>query len=328
MGTWQYSTDGSTWTAFGNVSGGNALLLADTSLIRYIPDGVNGEIASFSYQAWDQTAGSASSNGTPRYATPGAGGGSSAYSTQQAGTSLTVTLSGTIPPITPPTIPIVPLPPVIPVSPPPPTTGTTQPSPQQPPSPPLPTIGDLFFTPGQPSGAGHFELAGITTGQDQQQASSSVDFYSTRRWNASYPALQFKLQSIAQQSIAGYSLNAITQLDIAGTFTADRLRGEASGIPAMLDEGLDKLISPAGVVAATGVVFSAGMIWWAARAGGLMASLALSLPTWRNIDPLSVVGRKKDDPEDWGVDDDKDLERLRDERAVTGMLEDMTEQRL
>jgi len=332
-GTWQYSTDGGSWTAFGNVSGSNALLLADTSQIRYVPDGINGELASFNYLAWDQTTGTSSANNAPRYTNPGSGGGASAYSIQQAAVSLGVTLSGTIQPITPPT-PMVPLAPIATVSPTPTTTGgTAQPGtgstvPQQRSKAALPASGDFFVTPGQPAGAGHFELATIAAGQEQRPESYTEEFSSTRRWNFSYPKAQFNLQSLTLQSTSGFASNAIAQVDLTESFTTDRSHGDSSGIQTILDEGFDKLLSPGSIVTATGVVFSAGVIWWGARAGGLMASLALSLPTWRNIDPLSVVGRQADDPEDWGIDNDSDLERIRDEKAVTGMLEDMTEQRL
>ncbi|MFM7739978.1 MAG: hypothetical protein ACKO9H_11290, partial [Planctomycetota bacterium] len=56
-GTWQYSTNGTTWTNFGSVSGTNALLITSTSQIRYVPNGLNGETATFTYKAWDQTSG-------------------------------------------------------------------------------------------------------------------------------------------------------------------------------------------------------------------------------------------------------------------------------
>ena len=90
-GTWQYSTDGVTWTAFGAVSSSNALLLDSASQVRYIPDGLNGETATFGFVAWDQTTGTASTNATPRYANPGSGGGSTAYSSQSATGSMTIT---------------------------------------------------------------------------------------------------------------------------------------------------------------------------------------------------------------------------------------------
>lgn len=99
-GTWQYSTDGVTWSAFGSVSASNALLLTSGSQVRYIPDGLNGESASFGFVAWDQTTGTASTNATPHYAVPGAGGGTSAFSSQSASASMTITSVNDAPTIT------------------------------------------------------------------------------------------------------------------------------------------------------------------------------------------------------------------------------------
>src|SRR5262249_45825971 len=62
-----------------------------TSQVRYIPDGLNSETATFGFLAWDQTTGTASTNATPGYANPGAGGGSTAYSSQSAASSMTIT---------------------------------------------------------------------------------------------------------------------------------------------------------------------------------------------------------------------------------------------
>jgi len=83
-GTWQYSTDGATWTAFGSVSTGNALLLTGSTQVRYLPDAVAGETAGFTYRAWDQTAGSASTPAAPAYASTAITGGSSAFSINSA----------------------------------------------------------------------------------------------------------------------------------------------------------------------------------------------------------------------------------------------------
>ncbi|MDD1619946.1 MAG: DUF4347 domain-containing protein [Methylococcaceae bacterium] len=89
-GNWQYSTDGTVWTDFGAVSAGSALLLDGASQIRYLPDSVNGETATFSYRAWDETTGTASSDGVRQIADPGAGGGSTAFSANGAGGSIVV----------------------------------------------------------------------------------------------------------------------------------------------------------------------------------------------------------------------------------------------
>ncbi len=64
-GTWQYYIDGGTWTPWtdvGTVSESSALLLSGSSQFRYVPDGQNGETATVTFRAWDQTTGTASSN--------------------------------------------------------------------------------------------------------------------------------------------------------------------------------------------------------------------------------------------------------------------------
>ena len=90
-GTWEFSTDGSNWTAFGTVSSSSGLLITSTTQVRFLPDGSNGSTATFGFKAWDQTAGTASTTGVARYADPGAGGGTTAYSSQTATASMTVT---------------------------------------------------------------------------------------------------------------------------------------------------------------------------------------------------------------------------------------------
>jgi VCBS repeat-containing protein len=50
----------------------------------------------------------------------------------------------------------------------------------------------------------------------------------------------------------------------------------------------------------TGMALSVGAVWWAARAGGLIASMLASAPAWRHVDPLPVLGRDDAEPEiDW-----------------------------
>ncbi|MDH1701761.1 DUF4347 domain-containing protein [Comamonas terrigena] len=83
-GIWQYSTDNANWTDFGAVSSTSALLLASTTYIRYVPDGANGETASLTFRAWDQTTGSASVNGIRGVADTSVNGGTTAFSTVTA----------------------------------------------------------------------------------------------------------------------------------------------------------------------------------------------------------------------------------------------------
>ena len=90
-GSWQYSTDAVTWTSFGSVSATSALLLDASTQVRFVGDGINGEVASFNFRAWDMTTDAASTNAAPSYADPGAGGGTAAYSTESATANITVT---------------------------------------------------------------------------------------------------------------------------------------------------------------------------------------------------------------------------------------------
>ncbi|MGL4553164.1 MAG: cadherin-like domain-containing protein, partial [Gemmataceae bacterium] len=56
-GTWQYSLDGRTWTAFGPVSDTAARLLRDTDLLRFLPSANASGAATLSYRAWDRKLG-------------------------------------------------------------------------------------------------------------------------------------------------------------------------------------------------------------------------------------------------------------------------------
>lgn len=85
-GHWEYSTDGSTFVAFPAVSGGSALLLAATDMVRFVPDGEDGGTDTFTYVAWDQTTGI---HGT--MVDVSASGGPAAFSVTSDTATLTVT---------------------------------------------------------------------------------------------------------------------------------------------------------------------------------------------------------------------------------------------
>ncbi len=100
-GNWQYSTDGgTTWSNFGAVSATNALLLDGTALVRYSPDLKNGETATFGFQAWDETTGTASTNATPQHADASVNGTTTAFSINNASVSITVSSVNDAPTIT------------------------------------------------------------------------------------------------------------------------------------------------------------------------------------------------------------------------------------
>ncbi|GGO81520.1 hypothetical protein GCM10011348_20750 [Marinobacterium nitratireducens] len=99
-GTWQYSTDGIGWNAVGSVSDGAALLLSSSTQLRYIPDGIDGESATLSFRAWDQTSGTASTNALRSTADTTTNGGTTAFSSGTAQASLAVTAINDAPTLT------------------------------------------------------------------------------------------------------------------------------------------------------------------------------------------------------------------------------------
>jgi hypothetical protein len=67
-----------------------------------------------------------------------------------------------------------------------------------------------------------------------------------------------------------------------------------------------------------GIALSVGVVWWASRVTGLIGSLLASMPAWRQLDPLPIVGR--DEEEDrW--DETEDSEADADELAISMVLE-------
>ena len=57
LGTWAYSTDGTTFTNIESLSPGSALLLAKTAQLKYTPNGTESETPTITYRAWDTTTG-------------------------------------------------------------------------------------------------------------------------------------------------------------------------------------------------------------------------------------------------------------------------------
>ncbi len=84
-GTWEYKVGAGAWTGFAGLAGNNALLLAATDSIRFVPNasysGLGGDIT---FHAWDQTSGTAGG-----FADPTLNGGTTAFST----TTETATIS-------------------------------------------------------------------------------------------------------------------------------------------------------------------------------------------------------------------------------------------
>ena len=84
---WQYSTDGGvTWLNVGAVSDSQALLLRSTDVVRFFPDGNNGNTGSITYRAWDQTSGTAGTK-----IDVSINGGTTAFSTATGSSAIIVT---------------------------------------------------------------------------------------------------------------------------------------------------------------------------------------------------------------------------------------------
>ncbi|MBD2484234.1 FG-GAP-like repeat-containing protein [Planktothrix sp. FACHB-1365] len=97
-GTWQYSTNGTTWTNFPAVSNSNALLLDASNKVRFQPNtNYNGTIATaLTFRAWDKSTGTVGST-----ANTSINGGTTAFSVNTATASITVTAVNDAPTATP-----------------------------------------------------------------------------------------------------------------------------------------------------------------------------------------------------------------------------------
>ncbi|MCP4348480.1 MAG: PKD domain-containing protein, partial [Desulfobacterales bacterium] len=91
-GTWEYSTDGTDWSDLENDMSGRALLLDETYKIRFVPDPGWTGTASFTFRAWDMSAGEP---GQP--ADTGEGGGETAFSSVYDEAVITVRPSNSAP---------------------------------------------------------------------------------------------------------------------------------------------------------------------------------------------------------------------------------------
>ncbi|MGH6649418.1 MAG: hypothetical protein ACREB4_20980, partial [Aquabacterium sp.] len=115
-------------------------------------------------------------------------------------------------------------------------------------------------------------------------------------------------------NLAGPSANQ----DLNLSFSAVGVNGSAYGPPtlAFTDTTEDRQVKVEKMVVQTsGAVLSIGAVWWAARMSGLLASLMISTPAWRSIDPLPVMGLG-DGPDGDGDDEHGDDPDGMDARAA------------
>ena len=71
----------------------------------------------------------------------------------------------------------------------------------------------------------------------------------------------------------------------------------------------------------TGLAFSVGAVWWAARAAGLVASVLASSPAWRHVDPLPVLGKDEEGESEWVDEHQDDQDRKDEEHRAAWVLE-------
>ena len=123
------------------------------------------------------------------------------------------------------------------------------------------------------------------------------------------------------QQVADSPLMAALQsaaVDLRSGLTAEPARGGPD--PDAHDDTSPRITVE--VAQATGLALSVGAVWWALRAGGLLASLIGTLPTWRHVDLLAVLPDEEDD-RNWDVDGDD--EARRDEQAVDELMASASE---
>jgi hypothetical protein len=70
-----------------------------------------------------------------------------------------------------------------------------------------------------------------------------------------------------------------------------------------------------------GLALSVGVVWWASRVGGLVGSLLASMPAWRHLDPLPILGRDKDEDGEDERDQADAVEADADEVSVSMVLD-------
>ena len=93
----------------------------------------------------------------------------------------------------------------------------------------------------------------------------------------------------------------------AGSAATRLASAEKPKIPPLADGAYADVHVVMRAVELSGVALSVGAVWWATRAGGLVASLLMAAPAWRTFDPLPVLGPQDD--EDWGGEVDDEMER-------------------
>ncbi|WP_298619629.1 cadherin domain-containing protein [uncultured Zoogloea sp.] len=95
----------------------------------------------------------------------------------------------------------------------------------------------------------------------------------------------------------------------AGSAAARQATAEKAGVPQLGDDAYTDVRVVLNAVELSGIALSVGAVWWASRAGGLIASLLMAAPAWRSLDPLPVLGPQDEEEGDWGELMDDEMTR-------------------
>ncbi|MDO9002015.1 MAG: cadherin-like domain-containing protein, partial [Aquabacterium sp.] len=118
----------------------------------------------------------------------------------------------------------------------------------------------------------------------------------------------FNLGLMSGNLLQGVSINPVNvtaDQDLNLSFSNTGVNGSGYAAPSLMftETAEDRQVKVEKMVVQTsGAALSIGAVWWAARMSGLLASLMISTPAWRSIDPLPVMGLG----EGKGPDDDDD----------------------
>jgi hypothetical protein len=173
-------------------------------------------------------------------------------------------------------------------------------------APPQPDLLAAAMTTEQGSGAA------IAQGAPVQSASVERSSRDSRETTATFVPLAQALLGVIAESAGAATLGPLAMADAAKPSTVGAAENQA--LNRALDdmrEGLEeqgRLEATAHAAsAAVGVSMSVGYVVWLLRGGVMLSTLLSSLPAWRMVDPLPVLGRMDEDDED---EDDDSLEAL------------------
>ena len=326
-GTWQYSTnDGSTWTALGSPRADAALALgADASVrLRFVPGTDFTGVATVTFRAWDRTAGA---TGAIVDATINGGGTAFSIATAAAAVNVQpVTVASVASQET--VVVLLDLPKVPEFS-------------------ALPGIGTGGAGPSTTAAAASGQQAGLAVANTIQTAPRPIPVAVQRPVGTSFaPAAEPADASAAAPAPASawsppvetggapaptvlaepvasapqpFTLSETVRAMLGSRFVASPYQTADAVAGADLRDELDRIREQnqaqsvaehriAGTVAAFTGGLSAGYVLWLVRGGVLLSSLLSSLPAWRVLDPLPVLGRRnRRDDED---EDEESLESL------------------